>query len=93
MNNRKNQKSKPRYWTPKKKEMRKGYRPAIARTLQLATYARTSQVLKFSKQMSLILDPQIQETYYLTVRANCMNDILLNYSGNNAPDRTGKPTV
>lgn len=78
-------------WTPARRELKKGYRPSIARTLQLATYARTSQVLKFTKQMSLIMDPQLNETYYLTFRANCMNDILLDYSGNNAPG-TWTPT-
>ena len=77
--------TKKNRWTPARRELKKGYRPGIARSLQLATYARTSQVLKFTKQMSLILDPQIQESYYLTFRANCMNDILLDYSGNNTP--------
>ena len=71
--------------------MRKGYRPLIARTLQLATFRQQSQVLKFEKQMSFIMSPQINEMYFLTFRANGMNEILLPYAGNNAAG-TWEPT-
>lgn len=64
--------------------MRKGYRHPTARSIQLSTFRYKSQVLKFQKKMSFVLDPQIHENYFLNFRANSMRDILPDYSGHNA---------
>lgn len=90
-NRRRPKRNQNRYWSPTGKELTKGYRPGIARTLQLATFRKKSQVLKFEKQITFELDPQINEMYFLTLRANCMNEILLPYTGNNAAG-TWNPT-
>lgn len=65
--------------------MKKGYRMPVARSIQLSTFRYKSQVLKFQKKMSFVLTPQIHENYFLNFRANCMRDILPDYSGHNAP--------
>jgi hypothetical protein len=65
--------------------MRKGYRPAVARSIQLSTFRYKSQVLKFQKKVSFVLTPQIHENYFLNFRANCMRDIIPAYAGHDAP--------
>ena len=45
-----------RHWSKTSDEMKKGYRPRIARQIQSADHRFDSQVLKFSKQFSFVME-------------------------------------
>lgn len=62
------------------------YHPAIPRTLQIATRRTNSQMLRFVKNMTFGIAPQpLAENIFLTIRANSINNILVNNGSQNQP--------
>jgi len=60
------------------------YHPAIPRTLQVATRRTNSQMLRFVKNMTFGVNPQaLSENIFLTIRANSINNIMVNGGGQN----------
>lgn len=62
------------------------YHPRVPRTLQVATRRNNSQMLRFVKNMTFGVNPQaLSENIFLTIRANSLNNIMVNGGGQNQP--------
>ena len=60
------------------------YHSPIPRTLQVATRRSNSQMLRFVKNMTFGVNPQaLSENIFLTIRANSLNNIMVNGGGQN----------